>query len=57
MLRTIRRLEGPRIPVVVVSAWTTPDHRAASADAGADAFVAKPFAPEELAATVSELLG
>jgi two-component system phosphate regulon response regulator PhoB len=57
VLRSIRRLEGPRIPVVVVSAWTTAEHREAAAEAGADAFVAKPFVPEELAATVAELLG
>lgn len=56
ILRTVRRLGGARIPVVVVSAWTSPDHRRSATDAGADAFVAKPFVPEELAGVVSGLL-
>jgi DNA-binding response OmpR family regulator len=40
----------------VVSAWTTESYRSAAAEAGADAFVAKPFLPEELAERVAELL-
>jgi two-component system, OmpR family, phosphate regulon response regulator PhoB len=56
VLRTIRRRPGPPIPVVVVSAWTTGDYREAAREAGANAFVPKPFEPEQLAAVVSGLL-
>jgi two-component system phosphate regulon response regulator PhoB len=56
VLRSIRRRPGPPIPVVVVSAWTTQEYRDASLEAGADAFVAKPFDPEGLARLVSGLL-
>jgi DNA-binding response OmpR family regulator len=56
VLRAIRRRPGPRILVVVVSAWTTADYRDAATEAGADAFVSKPFVPDELAALVARLL-
>ena len=54
-LRADDRLE--RLPVVVVSAWQTPDDRAAAATAGADGFLGKPFELEELTTAVSNLLG
>lgn len=57
VLRAVRGLAEPRVPVIVVSAWTTADYREAAAAAGADAFVAKPFVPDELAATVRQALG
>jgi two-component system phosphate regulon response regulator PhoB len=57
VLRTIRRTPGAKIPVIVVSAWTTQEYRDAALEVGADAFVSKPFAPEELAEAVAGLLG
>jgi CheY-like chemotaxis protein len=56
VLETIRRLPGPPIPVVVVSAWATAEYRDAAARGGADAFIAKPFLPEELAEAAASLL-
>jgi DNA-binding response OmpR family regulator len=44
------------VRVLVLSGATLPADRAAAYEAGADAFVAKPFSPRELAATVAELL-
>jgi CheY-like chemotaxis protein len=43
-------------PVVVVSAFAAPDDRLAALDAGATAFLKKPFDPEELRSLVEELL-
>ncbi len=42
------------IPIVMISAY--PDAHASAAAVGADAFVAKPFAIEEMLATVAALL-
>ncbi len=56
VLHAVRRLPGDRIPVAVVSAWTTPEYRTAADEAGADAFMAKPFVPDELAELVTRLL-
>jgi two-component system phosphate regulon response regulator PhoB len=57
VLRSLRRrASGRHVPAVVVSAWTTESYRSAAEEAGADAFVAKPFLPEELAERVAELL-
>jgi CheY-like chemotaxis protein len=44
------------IPVIVVSAWQTPEDREAVVAAGADAFLAKPFELEELSSAVQTLL-
>jgi CheY-like chemotaxis protein len=41
---------------VVVSAFSGEDDRREATDAGAEAFVAKPFDPDELSATVASLL-
>ena len=43
-------------PVVVVSAWQSPADEKAALGAGADAFVGKPFDPEDLAAVVEGLI-
>lgn len=43
-------------PVVVVSAWQTPADERAALGAGADAFIGKPFDPEDLAAVVEGLI-
>lgn len=56
LLADIRQADGgASTPVVVISAWSHSD--AAALAAGADRFVAKPFDPNELQATVMELLG
>jgi two-component system, OmpR family, response regulator AdeR len=47
------RLAG-RTPVVVVTAWAHAEERVLAA--GADRFIAKPFEPDQLQATVEELL-
>ena len=41
--------KAPTTPVVVVSAWQSADDEKAAFGAGADAFVGKPFDPEDLA--------
>ena len=55
LLTEIRATDGHvHTPVVVISAWAHSDQAAVAA--GADRFVAKPFDPEELHATVATLL-
>ena len=44
------------VPVIVLSAWQTGEDEQAARAAGADAFVPKPFAVDELARIVDELL-
>jgi DNA-binding response OmpR family regulator len=44
------------VPVVVLSAWQTGEDEQAARAAGADAFMPKPFAVDELARIVDELL-
>ena len=48
--------EAPETPVVVVSAWQSADDEKAAFGAGADAFVGKPFDPEDLASLVEGLI-
>jgi len=45
------------IPTIVVSALVLARERAAAAQAGADAFVAKPFSINQLQATIQEVVG
>jgi two-component system, OmpR family, phosphate regulon response regulator PhoB len=57
VLRALRRIVSDRhVPAIVISAWSTDAYRSAAAEAGADAFVSKPFVPEELAALVARLI-
>mgnify|MGYP001078778061 CR=1 FL=1 len=44
------------VPVIVLSAWQTGEDEQAARAAGADAFMPKPFAVDELARVVDELL-
>jgi DNA-binding response OmpR family regulator len=44
------------LPVVVVSAWQSADDEQAAMSAGADAFIGKPFDPEDLASLVEGLI-
>jgi two-component system OmpR family response regulator len=44
------------LPVVVVSAWQSADDEQAAMTAGADAFIGKPFDPEDLASLVEGLI-
>jgi len=44
------------LPVVVVSAWQSADDEEAAMTAGADAFIGKPFDPEDLASLVEGLI-
>ena len=48
--------EAPTTPVVIVSAWQSADDETAAFGAGADAFVGKPFDPEDLATLVEGLI-
>lgn len=56
VLRAIRSGDG-ETPVVVVSAWSDEANRQAVEDEGADLFLPKPFAPEQLVGRVEELVG
>jgi two-component system response regulator MprA len=53
--RTLRR-GGSRLPVLMLTARTEVDDRVAGLDAGADDYLTKPFALEELLARVRALL-
>jgi two-component system KDP operon response regulator KdpE len=48
--------ELARVPIVVLSAWTTEQDTRDALEAGANAFFPKPFAPDELARVVDVLL-
>jgi DNA-binding response OmpR family regulator len=58
---TCRRLKADRrtarIPVVLLTARGTREDRRTGEDAGADAYVTKPFSPGKLVAVVQDLLG
>ncbi len=59
-IRAIRAEEAkgrPRTPMIVLSANTAPQDRAASAAAGADGHIGKPIDAEQLLATLSEAIG
>ena len=57
LIRELKHDEHTKdIPVVVVTAWTWKDDRDRAAQAGCDAFLAKPCLPEDLVETVVQLL-
>jgi CheY-like chemotaxis protein len=57
VLAELRRDEGfDATPVIMLTARTQSSDRASAESIGADRFVAKPFSPRQLAATVAELL-
>ena len=57
LLRELRAEPGlEEVPVVVVSAWQTGGDNRAALEAGADAFLGKPFNVDELSAIVHALL-
>ena len=55
LLAELRSQGGEPMPVIVVSAWQTDADRRAATDAGATAFVGKPFDPDELVRVVESV--
>ncbi len=55
-LYNFMRPDGPRMPFLVLTADTSTDIRAASAEAGAQAFLTKPIEPRRLLDTIAQLL-
>ena len=55
LLAELRSQGGESMPVIVVSAWQTDADRRAATDAGATAFVGKPFDPDELVRVVESV--
>jgi DNA-binding response OmpR family regulator len=53
-LRELRE-RGRRVPVVLVSAWQSETDQQTATEAGADAFLGKPFDPDALARAVRDL--
>lgn len=45
------------MPIILLTSHAEEDYAQAGWDAGANAYVVKPFSPQELAARVDELLG
>jgi DNA-binding response OmpR family regulator len=46
-----------RVPVILLTAMAGRENRAAGLDAGADAYITKPFSPQKVIDAVQELLG
>ncbi len=55
-LYSFMRPDGPRMPFLVLTADVSTEIRAASAEAGAQAFLTKPIAPRRLLDTIEQLL-
>lgn len=56
LARAIRDGDGPRPPVIVMSASVLPDEQSAALATGARHFLSKPYAPAELVALVAATL-
>ena len=60
-IATCRRLKADRrtarIPVIMLTARSSREDRRAGGQAGADAYVTKPFSPARLIAAVQDLIG
>ena len=58
VLRKMRKNDGlADVPVVVMSAWQSPEDVASALEAGADRFLPKPFRIDELGSMVRGLVG
>lgn len=56
-VRRVRLMDGLRtVPIIAISAWVFPSDQALAAEAGCDLFLAKPCVPDEVLATVMQLL-
>jgi two-component system cell cycle response regulator DivK len=57
-MRRIRaRADLPRVPIIAVTSYALSGDDRKALDAGADAYVTKPFSPRQLLAKVREYLG
>jgi two-component system, cell cycle response regulator DivK len=56
LLRRIKTLPGPPLPVIVISACVYPEDRARATAARCDAFMAKPATPDEVLAKIRQLV-
>ena len=54
LLRAVRQA-APRIPVILMTGYASPDMIASTMGAGAQSFMAEPFAPEELISELSRV--
>lgn len=57
LLQCIKTLPGPALPVIVISACVLLHERERAAAAKCDAFLTKPAAPDEVLATIRQLVG
>lgn len=57
LLQRIKTLPGPSLPVIVISACVLLHERERAAASKCDAFLAKPVAPDEVLATIRQLVG
>jgi CheY-like chemotaxis protein len=55
-IRAAETATGTRVPIVVLSANTSPDDRQASAAAGADGHIGKPIRAQELFGAIEAVL-
>ena len=55
VLQLVKERSEGRVPVIMMSGNNSHAHRAYALAAGADAFLAKPFGPEELAEAIAGL--
>ncbi len=57
LLQRIKTLPGPSLPVIVISACVLQHERERAAASKCDAFLTKPAAPDEVLATIRQLVG